>query len=108
MPYVTRAGNSLTIDCACRPPGMSRELEVALFKTEIAEGDHITVNNAHSLPVQCWANIGTFAALLDVWQQSGAAEFTCLRPPRLLFCVFETLGLRYKTKDAPALTSTAP
>jgi hypothetical protein len=99
MPYISRSGKELTVDCKCRPPEMPREVEVKLFQTEIADGDSITVVNASSLPTECWANIGTFAALARVWTDSGAVEFTCLGPPRILVLVFQTLDLNFKTTD---------
>jgi hypothetical protein len=107
MPYISRSGNELVIDCSSRPPGMARAVEVELFKVEIEEGDRIRVVNIHTLPPDCWANIGTFAALKAVWDAGKAAAFTCDKPPPILMLVFQTLGMQFTTTDGAAVTPQA-
>ena len=87
---------------------MSRATEVDLFRTELAEGDNITVVNTDALPVECWANIGNFAALKQVWSASAANAFTCLEPPRILLLVFQTLEVQFRTSDGAAASRTPP
>ena len=108
MPYMSRSGHQLTVDCKCRPPDMPRAVEVELFRTEISDGDSITVVNASSLTPECWASIATFAELARVWTESGAVAFSCLGPPRILLLVFQTLDLNFKTTDGAAASERPP
>lgn len=108
MPYLKRTGRELIVDCAARPPGMPKDAELQLFKVELSDGDSVTVVNAETLPVECWADIGYLAQLEGLWQRCGRAAFTCLRPPRLLLLVFQTLGVTFTTVDGGTAAAGSP
>lgn len=109
MPYLTRTESAFLVDCALRCPEIGRQVELDLFKLELRENDTIVVQNAATLPLQCWARLTHLIALSKVWLAVNGARLFVVDPPWILGVVAATLDLELrKTHDAPASVAESP
>ena len=108
MPYLQRIGQLVIINCAARPPNISKADELQMLRLTLEEGVIVRVDNASDLSPKCWADILHFQAIAEIWHTLTDVEFTCIRPPRVLLIVLQTLELPFKTTDAIIGIGTAP
>jgi hypothetical protein len=108
MPYIQRIGQLVLIDCAARPPNLSKRDELEMMRLTLEDGDMVRVDNASDLSPSCWADILHFASMAKIWQGLKNVGFTCIKPPRVLLIVLQTLELPFKTTDALVGIGKAP